>query len=154
MDWLNLLALLGGGTGVAFVVRQLFGFTTFVLKRKAVVDVRKTPGATLGEVLAIVHAAIPKAGPRRLQSRPSRGCSPTARGRRRLGRGRRDKQPLCDASRVAVPSSALVSRALDPRGTIDPTPGTIQTTVNDERTGVCGLAAVARSHRDRSRGRA
>jgi hypothetical protein len=46
MDWLHLLALLGEGTGGAFLVRQLFGFTKFVLKRKAVIDVRTMPAAT------------------------------------------------------------------------------------------------------------
>jgi hypothetical protein len=56
MDWLQLLALLGEGTGGAFLVRQLFGFTKFVLKRKAVVDVRMMPAATLGEVLAMAEA--------------------------------------------------------------------------------------------------
>jgi hypothetical protein len=56
MNWPQLFALFGGGTGVGFLVRQLFGFTKFILKRKAVVDVRKMPRATQGEVLAMAEA--------------------------------------------------------------------------------------------------
>lgn len=56
MDWLQLLALLGGGTGVAFLVRQILAFAKFVLARKAIVDVAKTPGSTERRVIIMAKA--------------------------------------------------------------------------------------------------